>query len=74
MDVFHVFKIGQMVPNRATHHIFEARFGDDSLRKLSMLSLEPLLAKLEAYDFQFILREKCPNTELFLVRILPHSV
>ena len=67
MGVFHVFKIGQMVPNRATHDIFEAKFGDDSLRKLSILSLEPLLAKL-------ILREKCPNTELFLVRILPYSV
>ena len=28
MDVFHVFKIVQMVPNRATHHIFVCRFAE----------------------------------------------
>ena len=31
MGVFHVFKIVQMLPNRATHHILEAKFGDNTL-------------------------------------------
>ena len=32
-SVFHVFKIVQMLRNRATHHILEENFGDN-LRKL----------------------------------------
>ena len=36
MGVFQVFKIVQMVPNRAKHHkklslVLESKFGDDSL-------------------------------------------
>ena len=27
----------------------------------------------EVADYLMLLREKCPNTEFFLVRILPHS-
>ena len=29
MGAFHIFEILQMVPNRAKHHILEAKFGED---------------------------------------------
>ena len=39
--------------------------------------LQKVLIKVECRGFMVIiasLREKCPNTEFFLVRVLPHSV
>ena len=63
MGVFHAFKIVQMIPNRAEHHTWSFR----GTRPIEMVLVANISLHLSHY-FQQTLREKCPNTESFLVR------
>ena len=50
MGVFHVFKIVQMVPNSAKHHI-ESKFGDDSQQIQLGLNLYTYVEKRNGTNF-----------------------
>ena len=61
MDVFHVLKIVQMVPNRATHHIF-----DGTILYCQLVSSKMLINPFHATDL-FLYSLKASENLGFLI-------